>query len=162
MTGYSSSNGFYIHAKTIIADYGTSDRQGVPRLGELLDNSLNDNRELGLIITDSGVMSGVESTFSADFTGSSASKVTVINPGARHRGRQRPSTSRSRRTTPRTGTLSYTATGLPPGLSISASTGVISGTASTAGTYNVTVTGNDSTAVRHRHLHLDRRLRAAA
>ena len=41
--------------------------------------------------------------------------------------------------------LSWSATGLPTGLSINASTGVISGTANTAGTYSVTVTAQDST-----------------
>jgi hypothetical protein len=42
-------------------------------------------------------------------------------------------------------TLTYSASGLPTGLSISGSTGKISGTASTAGTYQVTVTAKDST-----------------
>ncbi|MFJ7911052.1 M4 family metallopeptidase [Kitasatospora sp. NPDC096204] len=42
-----------------------------------------------------------------------------------------------------TAPLTYTATGLPTGLSISSS-GAITGTASTAGTYNVTVTAKDS------------------
>ncbi|MFD8421130.1 putative Ig domain-containing protein [Streptomyces sp. NPDC059466] len=41
--------------------------------------------------------------------------------------------------------LTYSATGLPTGLSINASTGLISGTASTAGTYAVTVTAKDGT-----------------
>ncbi|WP_237405059.1 S53 family peptidase [Actinacidiphila reveromycinica] len=41
-------------------------------------------------------------------------------------------------------TLTYSATGLPAGLSISSS-GLISGTATTAGTYSVTVTAKDST-----------------
>jgi hypothetical protein len=41
--------------------------------------------------------------------------------------------------------LTYTATGLPAGLSISASSGVITGTPSAAGTFNVTVTATDST-----------------
>jgi kumamolisin len=41
--------------------------------------------------------------------------------------------------------LTWSATGLPTGLSINASTGVISGTANTAGTYSVTVTAKDST-----------------
>ncbi|MEU2738281.1 putative Ig domain-containing protein, partial [Streptomyces sp. NPDC007095] len=42
-------------------------------------------------------------------------------------------------------TLTYSASGLPTGLSISSSTGLISGTASTAGTYSVTVSASDST-----------------
>jgi Glycosyl hydrolase family 12/Cellulose binding domain/Putative Ig domain len=42
-------------------------------------------------------------------------------------------------------TLSYSASGLPPGLSINSSTGLISGTPTTAGTYNATVTARDGT-----------------
>ncbi|MFE3584983.1 M4 family metallopeptidase [Streptomyces vinaceus] len=42
------------------------------------------------------------------------------------------------------GALSYSATGLPAGLSINSSNGLISGTATTAGTSNVTVTVTDS------------------
>jgi hypothetical protein len=42
-------------------------------------------------------------------------------------------------------TLTYSATGLPTGLSINSSTGLISGTPSAAGTFNVTVTAKDST-----------------
>ena len=42
-------------------------------------------------------------------------------------------------------TLSYGAAGLPPGLSVNSATGLISGTPTTAGTYNVTVTARDGT-----------------
>jgi O-glycosyl hydrolase len=42
-------------------------------------------------------------------------------------------------------TLTYSATGLPAGLSISSATGTISGTPTTAGSYTVTVTAKDST-----------------
>ena len=42
-------------------------------------------------------------------------------------------------------TLTYSATGLPAGLSINSATGLISGTPSTAGTSSVTVTATDTT-----------------
>jgi len=42
-------------------------------------------------------------------------------------------------------TLTYSATGLPAGLSISSSTGLISGTPTTSGSYSVTVTAKDTT-----------------
>ncbi len=41
--------------------------------------------------------------------------------------------------------LTYTATGLPPGLSVNPSAGLISGTPSAAGTFAVTVTAQDTT-----------------
>ncbi|WP_269857087.1 putative Ig domain-containing protein [Streptomyces sp. RPT161] len=41
--------------------------------------------------------------------------------------------------------LTYSATGLPPGLTIASGTGLISGTPTTAGTYHVTVTATDDT-----------------
>src|SRR6202044_2119619 len=43
-------------------------------------------------------------------------------------------------------TLTYSATGLPAGLSINSSTGLITGTPTTAATANVTVTAKDATA----------------
>ena len=42
-------------------------------------------------------------------------------------------------------TLTYSAAGLPAGLSINSATGLISGTPTTAGTYSVTVTATDTT-----------------
>ena len=145
VTGYSSSTGFYIHAKTIIADYGTSAQKAFAGSENFSSNSLNDNRELGLITTDSGVVSGLESTFNGDFTGSAAGQVSVINPGSITNAVGSTVDYQVQADDTCTGTLSYKASGLPTGLSISSSTGVISGTASTAGTYTVTLTGTDST-----------------
>jgi hypothetical protein len=144
VTGYSSSTGFYIHAKTIIADYGTAGAKAFAGSENFSSNSLNDNRELGLITTDSGVVSGLESTFNGDFTGSAANKVAIISPGSLTTTSGTAVNYQVQAIDTATGTLSYSASGLPTGLSISSSTGVVSGTASKAGTYSVTLTGKDS------------------
>jgi hypothetical protein len=144
VTGYSSSTGYYIHAKTIIADYGTSTAKAFAGSENFSANSLNDNRELGLITTDSGVLSGLESAFQGDFTGSAAGKVSIINPGSMTTAAGAAVSYQVQAIDTATGSLSYSARGLPAGLSISSTTGVISGTASTAGTYSVTLTGKDS------------------
>jgi len=144
VTGYSSSTGFYIHAKTVIADYGTSTAKVFMGSENFSSGSLNNNRELGLITTDSGVMSGLETTFSGDFTGSSTGKVAILSPGTQSTAVGGSVNLQIQAIDTATGTLSYSATGLPKGLSISSSTGVISGTASTAGSSSVTVTGKDS------------------
>ena len=145
VTGYSSSTGYYIHAKTVIADYGTSTVKAFAGSENFSSNSLNDNRELGMITTDSGVVSGLESAFNADFTGSGAGKVAIFSPGSQTTAVGASAYLQVQGEDTATGTLSYKASGLPAGLSISSSTGVISGTASTAGTSTVTVTGTDST-----------------
>jgi phosphatidylserine/phosphatidylglycerophosphate/cardiolipin synthase-like enzyme len=72
VVGYSSSTGFYIHAKAIVADYGTSSAKVFLGSENFSSNSLNNNRELGLIISDSGVIKGVESAFASDFAGGTA------------------------------------------------------------------------------------------
>jgi phosphatidylserine/phosphatidylglycerophosphate/cardiolipin synthase-like enzyme len=82
VVGYTSSTGFYIHAKAIIADYGLSGQKAFMGSENLTSTSLNDNRELGLITSDSGVVDGLESTFDGDYTGSAANKVSIINPGS--------------------------------------------------------------------------------
>jgi hypothetical protein len=145
VTGYSSTTGFYIHAKTVIADYGTSTAKAFAGSENFSSGSLNNNRELGLITTDSGVVSGLETTFTADFTGSSTGKVAIFSPGTQTTAVGGRAYLQIQGEDTATGSLSYSATGLPTGLSISSSTGVISGTASKAGSYSVTVTGKDST-----------------
>jgi cardiolipin synthase len=64
---YSSSTGFYIHGKVIEADYGTSHAKVFVGSENFSSTSLNDNRELGLIISNHAVLSAIASTFAADF-----------------------------------------------------------------------------------------------
>ncbi|MGW3040257.1 phospholipase D-like domain-containing protein [Kitasatospora sp. NPDC001159] len=64
---YSSTTGLYIHAKAIVADYGTPSAKVFAGSENFSDNSLNSNRELGLIISDSGVLNTIETTFDTDF-----------------------------------------------------------------------------------------------
>jgi cellulase/cellobiase CelA1 len=77
---------------------------------------------------------------------SNGNTVTVTNPGAQTGTVGTAASLQIHATDSGSGqTLSYSATGLPAGLSINSGTGVISGTPTTAATYNVTVTASDST-----------------
>ena len=64
---YSSSTGFYIHGKVIEADYGTAHAKVFVGSENFSNTSLNQNRELGLIISSHPVMSAIASTFTSDF-----------------------------------------------------------------------------------------------
>ncbi|GHD99556.1 putative Ig domain-containing protein [Streptomyces alanosinicus] len=76
---------------------------------------------------------------------SSGNTVTVANPGGQSTTTGGSASLQINATDSAGAALTYSATGLPTGLSINSSTGLISGTASTAGTYQVTVTAKDST-----------------
>ncbi|MFF4898331.1 putative Ig domain-containing protein [Streptomyces sp. NPDC001068] len=75
---------------------------------------------------------------------STGNTVTVTNPGSQSTATGGSVSLQISATDSAGAALTYSATGLPTGLSISGS-GLISGTASTAGTYQVTVTAQDST-----------------
>jgi cardiolipin synthase len=64
---YSSSTGFYIHGKVIEADYGTGHARMFVGSENFSRTSLDDNRELGLIISDPAALSAMARTFTADF-----------------------------------------------------------------------------------------------
>ncbi|MFJ9814369.1 putative Ig domain-containing protein [Streptomyces sp. NPDC101151] len=76
---------------------------------------------------------------------SSGNTVTVTNPGSQSTATGGSAGLQIHATDSAGATLTYSASGLPAGLSINSSSGLISGTASTAGTYQVTVTATDST-----------------
>jgi cardiolipin synthase A/B len=66
---YSSSTGFYIHGKAILADYGESTAKVFIGSQNFSNTSLTENRELGLIINDASIESSLNSTFQSDFAG---------------------------------------------------------------------------------------------
>ncbi|WP_280697514.1 putative Ig domain-containing protein [Kitasatospora sp. GP82] len=84
----------------------------------------------------------------AAFTSGSSSGniVTVTNPGNQTTAQGGSASLQVSAKDSASGqSLSYSASGLPTGLSINSSTGLISGTASAAGTYSVTVSASDTT-----------------
>ena len=85
-------------------------------------------------------------TISATGTGNT---VTVTNPGTQAGTVGTAASLQIHASDSATGqTLTYTATGLPAGLSISSSTGLISGTPTTAGSSSVTATATDGTGAK--------------
>ncbi|MER8029930.1 putative Ig domain-containing protein [Streptomyces bauhiniae] len=76
---------------------------------------------------------------------SGGNTVSVTSPGAQSTATGSSVSLQIHATDSAGAALTYSAGGLPTGLSINSSTGLISGTASTAGTYQVTVTAKDST-----------------
>jgi cardiolipin synthase A/B len=64
---YTSETGYYIHAKTILADYGTAQAQLFIGSENFSTDSLDKNRELGLIFNDPTCMAGVQAAVTADF-----------------------------------------------------------------------------------------------
>jgi cardiolipin synthase A/B len=69
---YSSNTGRYIHAKTVLADYGTANAKLFVGSENFTTDSLADNRELGLIFPDANCMAGVSAAITADFNGGTA------------------------------------------------------------------------------------------
>jgi phosphatidylserine/phosphatidylglycerophosphate/cardiolipin synthase-like enzyme len=76
VVGYSDPNGFYIHAKAMVADYGLTTQEVEAGSMNISSNSLSSNRELGLILTGTGVAQPVaqtvETTFDSDYAGGTA------------------------------------------------------------------------------------------
>jgi Putative Ig domain len=85
----------------------------------------------------------VEGPNSAEICGYSNEPPTLVNPGNRTSTVGQAVTLQLVASDPASQPLTYSATGLPPGLSLMSSTGYISGTGTTAGSYSVTARASD-------------------
>jgi serine protease len=93
-----------------------------------------------------GGAGGCEVSHSIVSNGGGANTVTVTNPGNQTSTVGTATSLQIQASDSATGqTLTYSATGLPSGLSINGSSGLISGTPTTSGTYTTTVTAMDTT-----------------
>ena len=63
---------YYIHAKTVLADYGTAQAKLFLGSENFSADSLNKNRELGIIFSDATCMEGVNAAITKDFKGGAA------------------------------------------------------------------------------------------
>jgi hypothetical protein len=93
--------------------------------------------------SSTGTVSGINTPRGTDLDQLNPQRIPLLDPGAQHRTAGTAVSLQIGPADPVTGqTLSFTATGLPPGLSISAG-GLITGTPSTAGTSRSTVKVTD-------------------
>ena len=66
---YAASAPLYIHAKVIVADFGTSKAKAFVGSENFSSTSLTKNRELGMMITESDILSALNGTLTSDFRG---------------------------------------------------------------------------------------------
>ncbi|PRC92990.1 phospholipase D-like domain-containing protein [Solimicrobium silvestre] len=69
---YAATAPLYIHAKVIIADFGYTAAKAYMGSENFSNTSLNKNRELGLTLTDSDILSSLNATLTSDFKGGTA------------------------------------------------------------------------------------------
>jgi phosphatidylserine/phosphatidylglycerophosphate/cardiolipin synthase-like enzyme len=71
---YPDSADLYIHAKVVLADYGTAGARVFIGSENFSHYSLTRNRELGLITSDPAVMASINATLNSDFSGAQTAR----------------------------------------------------------------------------------------
>jgi cardiolipin synthase len=69
---YAANASLYIHAKVIVADYGTSNARALLGSENFSSASLTKNRELGLVTADPTILASTNTTLANDFKGGTA------------------------------------------------------------------------------------------
>jgi phosphatidylserine/phosphatidylglycerophosphate/cardiolipin synthase-like enzyme len=72
LSTYDNPNGFYIHAKAVIADYGLPTQNVYMGSINYSNASMNDNRELGVYIVDPASVQLLDASMASDYAGGTA------------------------------------------------------------------------------------------
>ncbi|MFE2408337.1 putative Ig domain-containing protein [Kitasatospora sp. NPDC059408] len=145
-TGYSGTTGAFFATSSFgkgrVAIWGDSSAidDGTGEPGKTVYNGWNDPAG-----TDAALGLNATAWLAGSGSGSTTGSVTLTNPGARTATAGTATSVQLSATDTAGGTLTYAASGLPAGLGVNATTGLISGTPTTAGSYSVTATATDST-----------------
>jgi cardiolipin synthase A/B len=88
---YAFNAPLYIHAKVILADYGSSGAQAFIGSENFSNASLTENRELGLIVSNPAILQSIETTLTGDFSrgvpwGAMPSGTSVVNTASSQPG----------------------------------------------------------------------------
>jgi len=118
-----------------VADYTTAAAPGIPA-GWATWNLWQ--------YTSTGTVAGIADAGSTDLDQLNPAALTILNPGNQQAAEQTPTSLQLHASMPG---LSYSESGLPPGLTLDASTGQVSGSASAAGGYPVTIKATDPTSL---------------
>ncbi|MEV7598776.1 putative Ig domain-containing protein [Kitasatospora sp. NPDC089797] len=144
-TGYSGTTGAFFATSSFgkgrVALWGDSSAidDGTGESGKTLYDGWNDPAG-----TDAALGLNATAWLAAGGSGTTGG-VTLGNPGPRTSTAGTATSLQLSATDTAGGTLGYRASGLPAGLGLNATTGLISGTPTTAGSYSVTATATDST-----------------
>jgi uncharacterized protein (TIGR03437 family) len=159
---YAANAPLYIHAKVVLADYGSPGAQVFVGSENFSSASLTENRELGLTLSDPAIMQSVAATLTGDFNGGTpwlgseaGFSLNVSAPALTvSAGNSKTSTVTAAGFGSFSSAVALTASGLPAGVTATFTPAAItapgsgtatlqlSATASTAaGTYTITITG---------------------